>query len=89
MSSYILSVTLYGLCLGSLLYTTKIYCYNSVKAKDFAHVWSIVMSGQSVSCLAGIMITGRQTVSPVGFSHVISGTQSSSDRVLNLSPFYD
>ena len=58
MSRYILSVTLYGLCLGSLLYTTKIYCYNSVKAKDFAHVWSFVMSSQSVSCLAGIMITG-------------------------------
>ena len=52
-------MTLYGLCLGCLLYTTKIYCYNSVKAKDFAHVWSIVMSSQSVSCLAGIMITGK------------------------------
>ena len=56
---YILSICLYGLCLGSLLYTSKMYCYNSVKSKDFGHVWSMVTSSQSVSCLAGIMITGE------------------------------
>ena len=71
---YILSVTLYGLCLGCLLYTTKIYCYNSVKAKDFAHVWSIVMSSQSVSCLAGIMITGRDHSDIVSSVFSLSGS---------------
>ena len=84
---YILSVTLYGLCLGCLLYTTKIYCYNSVKAKDFAHVWSIVMSSQSVSCLAGIMITGRDhsdIVSSV-FSLSVSGGPQSWETLILFS----
>ena len=55
-----LSTTLYGLSLGCLLYSSKMYCYNSVKAKDFAHVWSLVFASQSFSSLAGIMVTGRQ-----------------------------
>ena len=55
---YVLSTTLYGLSLGCLLYSSKMYCYNSVKAKDFAHVWSLVSASQSFSSLAGIMVTG-------------------------------
>ena len=55
---YVLSISLYGLSLGCLLYSSKMYCYNSVKAKDFAHVWSLVSASQSFSSLAGIMVTG-------------------------------
>ena len=56
---YVLSIIVYGLSLGSFLYASKMFLYNSVKAKDFAHVWSMVMASQSMSALAGIMITGR------------------------------
>ena len=55
---YLLSAALYGLCLGCLLYTSKLYCYNSVKAKEFGHVWSMVAASQAVSALGGIMVTG-------------------------------
>ena len=56
---YLLSAALYGLCLGCLLYTSKLYCYNSVKAKEFGHVWSMVAASQAVSALGGIMVTGQ------------------------------
>ena len=59
---YVLSIIVYGLSLGSFLYTSKMFLYNSVKAKDFAHVWSMVMASQSMSALAGIMITGMMTI---------------------------
>ena len=59
---YVLSIIVYGLSLGSFLYTGKMFLYNSVKAKDFAHVWSMMMASQSMSALAGIMITGMITI---------------------------
>ena len=58
--SYVLTIIVYGLSLGSFIYTSKMYLYNSVKAKDFGHVWSMVMASQSMSALAGVMITGMQ-----------------------------
>ena len=58
MIRYVLSIIVYGVSLGSIFYTSKMFLYNSVKAKDFAHIWSMVLCSQSMSCLAGVMITG-------------------------------
>ena len=78
---YLLSAALYGLCLGCLLYTSKLYCYNSVKAKEFGHVWSMVAASQAVSALGGIMVTGRSLL----FTYITKTASSKSTPVPTIS----
>ena len=78
---YLLSAALYGLCLGCLLYTSKLYCYNSVKAKEFGHVWNMVAASQAVSALGGIMVTGQSLL----FTYIIKTASSKSTPAPTIS----